>query len=267
VSTRPFVRFLSLAIALTLTVTAEAIEWRSLESTARGFPVLRDQSGRKIADGDFAQWIQNGRLHVRIGYVGQSGTITEEAVFRQRPELAQEGWSLREMSDGRLYRQFTVNFASGIATAKKREDDGLHSWSDDIEVDGGRAFAGFGFTLAIKALRARLLRGEHVELQAVGFTPKPRVVKVDVSYGGRDRIRMSGRTIVGERYVVHPKLPLIARWFVDVPDAQVWLTTPPVTFLRWEGALAEPSDALARIDLLPGEPSGPATPVGTSGRK
>ena len=53
---------------------------------------------------------------------------------------------------------------------------------------------------ALKALRKRLMRGEDVELKAVGFSPKPRVVTVEISYGGLDRVRMAGRTLTGERY-------------------------------------------------------------------
>ena len=77
---------------------------------------------------------------------------------------------------------------------------------------------------------------------------------------------MSGRVLQGERFIVHPKLPRIARLFVDAPDHQIWLTSSaPVSFLRWEGWLAEPSDPIARVDLLPGGPSEPAAPVGTPG--
>jgi hypothetical protein len=263
-----FTARLALLVSLVLIVPTAAVEWTSFEGTARGFPVLRDIAGKKIGDGDFVQWLENGRLHVRIVYSGRTRRIEENSVFRQRPELVQEQWSLRELRDGKLYRQFAVNFTSGTATAKKFEDGELKDWSDELKVDVGRAFAGFGFTLATKALRRRLVRGEKMELQAVGFSPKPRVVTVEISYGGLDRVPMGGRTIRGERYIVHPKLPLIADLFVNVPDAHIWLTSPaPAAFLRWEGPLAEPSDPITRVDLLPGGSSGPATPVATTGRR
>jgi hypothetical protein len=170
-----------LVAGLLLAAPATAIEWTSFEGAARGYPAMRDLAGRTIADGEFAQWIENGRLHVSIAYVGKTRRIQEKAVFRQEKQLAQETWSLRELRDGALYRQFEVNFIKGTASAQKRGEDGkqLERWSDDVTVDVGRAFAGFGFTLAVKAVRARLKRGERVELQAVGFTPKPQVVTVD----------------------------------------------------------------------------------------
>ena len=251
-----------------LAAPAAAIEWTSFEGASRGYPAMRDLSGRTVADGEFAQWIEHGRLHVSIAYVGKARRIEEKAVFRQDTQLAQETWSLRELRDGALYRQFEVNFTNGTASAKKRGGGKeLATWSDEVKVDAGRAFAGFGFTLAVKAVRARLIRGEHVELQAVGFTPKPQVVTVELSFAGTDRLRMAGRTITGERFVVHPKLPWIATFFVEVPDAQIWLTPPPAAFLRWEGPLAEPSDPVIRVDLLPGGPSEAATPVATTGRR
>jgi hypothetical protein len=252
-----------------LAAPAIAIEWTSFEGASRGYPAMRDLSGRTVADGEFAQWIENGRLHVSIVYVGRARRIEEKAVFRQDRQLAQESWSLREMRDGGLYRHFEVNFIKGTAAAQKRTDEGneLERWSDDVKVDVGQAFAGFGFTLAVKAVRARLKRGEQVELQAVGFTPKPQVVAVDLSYAGTDRLQMAGRTITGERFIVHPKLPWVAKLFVEVPDAQIWLTEAPAAFLRWEGPLVEPSDPVTRVDLLPGGPSEAAIPVATSGRR
>jgi hypothetical protein len=258
-----------LIVGFLLAGPVSAIEWTSFEGASHGYPAMRDLSGRTVADGEFAQWIENGRLNVSIVYVGQARRIEEKAIFRQDRQLAQETWSLRETRNGALYRQFEVNFAKGTASAQKRDDGGteLERWSEDVKVDAGRAFAGFGFTLAVKAVRARLKRGERVELQAVGFAPKPQVVAVELSYAGTDRLRMAGRTLTGERFIVHPKLPWVAKLFVDVPDAQIWLTPAPAAFLRWEGPLAEPGDPMTRVDLLPGGPSEAATPVATSGRR
>jgi hypothetical protein len=252
-----------LAIGWLCLAVVQALEFPHLEGTARGFPVLRDANGRKLADGDFAQWLERERLHVRISYLFRGGRrIEERAVFRQRPELLQEEWSLHEHRAGKLYRQFEVNFASGTASAKKREETELKQWSEEVRVNPGRTFAGFGFTLAIKGLRERLMKGEKVELDAVGFTPKPRVVSVEISYNGLDDMRVADRVLRGARFTIHPKIPWFADLFVDVPDTQIWLThPPPAGFLRWEGPLAEPGDAFIRVDLLPGDQSGPAKPV------
>src|SRR5438128_2416240 len=41
-------------------------ELPDFEAAARGFPILLDLKGKKLADGDFAQWLENERLHVTI---------------------------------------------------------------------------------------------------------------------------------------------------------------------------------------------------------
>ena len=64
-----------------------------------------------------------------------------------------------------------------------------------------------------------------------------------------------------DRFIVHPKIPFIARWFVNAPDPNIWMTPPPASFVRWEGALVQPDDPIVRVDLLPGGESGPATPI------
>jgi hypothetical protein len=104
--------------------------------------------------------------------------------------------------------------------------------------------------MAAKALRDRLVKGETVELKGIGFTPSPRIVTVALSYAGRETIRMGQRGIPSEHYVVHPRIPAIAKLFVKAPDAHIWLTPPPVSFLRFQGALAEPDDEIVRIDLM-----------------
>ena len=258
---------LALALMLAAVAPALAIESKIFETAVRGYPVMRDASGHRIADGTFVQTLEKDRLHVQITYVGDNDHRFEETiVMRQRPELVQDAWQWRELERGKPVRTFEVNLATGDAHATKLEKGEMKEWSDHIDVERGTTFAGFGFTMAAKALRDRLVKGETVDLKAVGFTPSPKVVTVAMSYAGRDTVRMSGRAIAADHYLVHPKIPAIAKLFVKVPDAHIWLTTPPAGFLRYEGSLAEPTDMIVRIDLLPGEPSGAATPVATGGK-
>jgi hypothetical protein len=85
---------------------------------------------------------------------------------------------------------------------------------------------------------------------------------VEITHDGVDRLPISGRSLLGDRFRIHPRIPWIARAFVDVPDSRIWLTSPaPAAFLRFEGPLAEPDDPIVRVDLLPGDPSGPAAPA------
>jgi uncharacterized protein with FMN-binding domain len=249
------------ALVVAAAVSAAAIEGNQVETALRASPVLRDAAGQKIADGNFVQSVENDGLHVQITYTGSDRRMEETAVLRQRPELSQTKWQWRESLRGQEVRTFEVDFGSGMATAVKTENGQARRWSEKLDITPGQTFAGFGFTLAIKALRERLIKGETVNLKAVGFTPQPREVTVAISYAGRESIRMADRSVSAEHYVIHPKIPAIAKWFVKAPDANVWLTPPPAVFVRFQGALVEPSDPIIRID---GESA--AVPQGTSGQ-
>jgi len=162
-------------------------------------------------------------------------------------------------------RYFEVDFKSEKFTGEKWAERKTSTWSENLKIESGRTFAGLGFVLALKSVRDRLVGGEKIEFKAVGFTPKARVVTVLLSYGGLERMNMAGRMVTGDRFVIHPKIPAIAKALVDVKDTYVWLTTPrPVGFLRWEGPLVEAGDSVTRVDLLPGEHSGPAEPIRAS---
>ena len=240
-----------------------AVELTEPQGAAHAYPAVLDAKGNKLADGEFKQWIEDDRLHVEISYEFDDGKQFEEnARFRQKPDLMQEKWSWKESKDDKISRQFTADFSAKTASAQILEDNEVKKWSENIEVEPGRTFAGFGFTLAIANLRKSLINAEKVELKAVGFTPKPQVVTVQISHGGVDKMKMSGRLLKGDRFVIHPDIPLIAKLFVHVPDTRIWLTNPPAGFLRWEGPIVLPSDPIIRVDLVSGAKSGPAEPAG-----
>jgi hypothetical protein len=226
-----------------------------------------DINGKKLADGEFRQWIEDDRLHVVITYKFPDGLVYEEdALFRERPELAQDQWSWKETKNGKVQRHFAADFLAKTAKAEIQNDKENKSASEQLDIEPGRTFAGFGFTIALGNLRPRLVKGEQIELKAVGFTPvptlKPQLVTVDISYAGLDRMKMAGRFYIGYRFIVHPEVPAIAKIFLKVPDTKIWLTYPaPAGFLRFEGPRVLPNDPMVRVDLVSDSQSGPAEPV------
>jgi hypothetical protein len=79
---------------------------------------------------------------------------------------------------------------------------------DEAPGDGaGRAFAGATWALAVKSVRPRLVRGEKIEFQTVGFTPKPHAGRVTISHDGLDQLPMAGRTLTGDCFRIHPEIP------------------------------------------------------------
>jgi hypothetical protein len=233
------------------------------EGALHGFPVLLDLNGNKLADGDFSQFLEGERLRIKLTYAFRDGRRVEElSELRQKPELTQEKWSWRESRGDETLRRFQIDFAAGKAMAEKREGGAQKSWSEEVKIEPGRTFADFGFVLAIKERRAKLLGGAHDEIKTIGFTPKPHALAVDVSYVGLEQMAMGGRIVRGDRFLLRPKIPRIVKVFVKIPDYSVWLANPPPAgFLRMEGPLMEPSDPLIRIDLMGGGKSGPSAAV------
>ena len=254
-------------VAECLTVSGLAVEVTQPAGAAHGYPGLYDISGKKHANAEFKQWLEDDHLHVVITYRFSDGQLFEEkSRFRQGQALVQEQWSWKEIRHGKPQREFTADFASGIATAHIRKDN--KDVSEKVQIEPGRTFAGFGFTIALSNLRKRLIKGEQIELKAVGFSPfptlKPQVVTVKISYGGVQRMRMSGRSLKGDEFIIHPEIPLIAKLFVKVPDTKIWLTNPPPAgFLRWEGPIVLPTDPMIRVDLISSSSNGPAEPEGS----
>src|ERR1700719_2138109 len=113
-----------LVMAFLWPLSAPAVEVTEFEATTHAFPALLDSNGKKLADGEFVQWIDDGRLHITITYRLERGDRTEEkAVFRQKPELIQEEWSWNELKGAPLVRELAVDFKTQTATAQKPEKD------------------------------------------------------------------------------------------------------------------------------------------------
>jgi hypothetical protein len=244
------------ALLLCVALPASAVETRWIEGTVRGFPVVRDMQGRAIGEGTLTQFVEDGKLHVQGIFEFRDGRrIEEEAVLEQRPRLRQLYWSWEERRGNEVQRAYAVDLATGHATAKKRTADGTDTWDDRLD-DTKDAFVGVGFMYAVKNLTEELDKGRKIKMTAVAFTAKPRTVTVSVSRDQVGELTMGGRTLGASRYVIHPEVPWIARLFVHAPDQYLWYYRPaPPAFLRADIPLAEPSDPMIRIELLPGSDS------------
>src|SRR5512133_1204698 len=160
---RKLVAVFSILAAGMIAAPGYALKVTEPAAASHGYPGLCDVNGKKLADGEFRQWIENDRLHVVITYKFSAGEVYEEhSQFRQEPELSQEKWSWKEAKHGRSQREFAVDFLAGTASAHISQDH--KDVSKRIKIELGRTFAGFGFSFALSNLRTRLLNGEQVQL-------------------------------------------------------------------------------------------------------
>ena len=81
----------SILVAECVTLSAFAVKVTEPTAAAHAYPGLCDVNGKKLADGEFPQWLENNRLHVVITYKFSASEVYEEhAQFRQQGELIQE---------------------------------------------------------------------------------------------------------------------------------------------------------------------------------
>src|SRR5213592_2074179 len=131
----------SLFLAQCLTLAAFAVEVTEPAGAAHGYPGLYDINGKKLADSEFRQWLENNRLHVLITHKFSAGEVYEEhAQFRQQPELIQEQWSWKESKHGRSQREFDVDLLTGIASTHMSQDH--KDMYKKTNIEPGRTFAG-----------------------------------------------------------------------------------------------------------------------------
>ena len=77
------INLLVVACAL-FTTRVFAIEITEPAGAEHGYPGLCDINGKKLADGEFRQWMENKRLHVVITYKFPDGQFFEENAFFHR---------------------------------------------------------------------------------------------------------------------------------------------------------------------------------------
>jgi hypothetical protein len=63
----------SIFVAQCLIVSAFALKVTEPAAASHGYPGLCDMNGKKLADGEFRQWVENNRLHVVITYKFSAG--------------------------------------------------------------------------------------------------------------------------------------------------------------------------------------------------
>jgi len=249
------VRSRTFVIAVSLILGAAAVAQvpvRHFEGSLWGFPTLTDPSGRPVAEGRLVQWNDAEGLHTRGVFDFPDGRrLEEESVLAQREgDLRQLTWSWELQSGGEVLERYAVDFQSGQVEALKMTDGERKEWSKTMELTPGKTFAGVGFLYAVKNLRQRLMDGEQVELEAVGFLPRPQKARVSIRHDGDETLVMGGRSLPANHFVIHPEVPRIARLFVDAPDNHLWLyDASPPAFLRSEGPMM--GLGTLRIDVLP----------------
>lgn len=234
----------SFPIAAMLFVTAaqaDVVPVRHLEGRIHGFLVLRDVEDHVLASGTLNQSNNGNRVTTKLEFHFKDGSVYEEtAVFSQRRvfqlltyHLVQKGPTFKRPTD------MTVNTSSGQVVIRYTDDDGKEKSIDERMKLPPDLSNGLVTTL-LSDVDPKVAK---TTVSMVVSTPKPRLVKLEISPAGEFPYSHVGTSAKASRYVVKIEIGGISGVIAPIvgkqpPDTYIWISGGSSPgFLKSEGAL------------------------------
>ena len=253
--------FLLASIPLSLmsdSPAAQTIAVRHLEGLVHGFLALRTLEGETVANGELTQSTLGDRVTNHLIFRFKDGSMHEEStVFSQRRNfrllsyrLVQKGPAFKHPID------VTINGLSGQVTVRYMDDQGKENVLTE-HVESAASLANGVVVTLIKNIAPNVPRTTFPFLVT---TPKPRLVKLEITTQGEDTFSIGETTRKVTHYVAKVQIggvagvvaPLVGK---QPPDTQVWILGGDApTLVKSEGPLFE-GGPLWRIELV--SPVGP----------
>ncbi len=225
-SRRQLIQTVSAMLLWSAAVCGEPVGVRHTEGIVHGFLVLRTLDGTRIADGDLIQRAQGTRVTSRLTFRFKDGSINDEtAVFSQTGQF-------RLISDHLVQKGPTsptpldmlIDVTHGDVTVRYSDDKGTQK-EEKSHLDLPPDLAnGLILTLLKNVSPQRAPK-------TVGFvaaTPKPRLVKLELSSAGKERFSTGSERRTATHYILKVDIggisglvaPLIGK---QPPDSHVWI--------------------------------------------
>jgi hypothetical protein len=220
------ISFSFLYFSAPLASAASPVAVRYKEGLVHGFLVLSTMDGVAIAQGDLSQVARGDQVTSHLIFHFKDGSLQEETtVFSERSvfrlisyHLVQKGPSFKHPSD------ISIAASSGEVTIQSTDDNGKDKSSNehlDLPPDLANGM--------VPTLLKNLPSGaQQIELPMLVATPKPRIVKLEISPAGKDGFTFGGASREAVRYVIKINLGGIAGAVAPMvgkqpPDDQVWI--------------------------------------------
>lgn len=213
---------------------------RYAEGMVHGFLHLETAGGRSLADGDLLQIPRERHIESRMifhfadsSYFEETVTFTQHDVFRMLSyHLVQRGPAFERDLDARLD-------ANGhyVVKATSHDDGKMEQHEDTLNLPGDVANG-----LPIVLLK-NLKPGETHTVHLVAFTPRPRLVGLELTPVNRGHVLAGKHHEAATEYALKPKLGFLTGIFAKLlgktpPDSHVWIVTQEVpAFVKFEGPL------------------------------
>jgi hypothetical protein len=218
---------------------AEPIAVRVREAPTYGFLVLRTLEGTTLAQGELVQTVNRDRVENRLGFRFRDGSrYAEKVVFTQARTFALRTYHVSQRGPSfPTALDVTFDRASGRYTVRSQEkDDAAPKF-----LEGQMDFPADVYNGMTSLLIRNLPAGGRASVRAVAFTPKPRVLDVELVPVGDDPYYVAGEARRARRYRADLEVPGLlgiaaAAIGKEPPDLLYWIAGGPVpAFLKFEG--------------------------------
>ena len=222
-------------------LAAAPVPVRFAEGSLHGFLTLSTPAGVRIASGDLLQTVRDGDIRSRLVFHFKDGSVHDEtAVYSQRNVFTLQSYHVVQRGPAFLEdTEISLERASGKYRVKTRaRKDGREKVLDgklDLPLD---VYNGMVLTV-VKNLSGGT--GETVHM--VAFTPAPKLIKLELSPAGEQKILVGGSEKSATHYVLKPILGIWLKLFASLlgrmpPDNHAWIVTADVpAFVKFEGPL------------------------------
>ena len=234
----PFLLLVFFSILLTDAAHAEPIKVRTPEGGARGFLALSATNGETLAHGGLVQTLRRGLVDSRLTFHFKDGSLYDETVvFSQKDvftlvsyRLLQQGPSFPGVADVSFER------ASGRYKARLKEKD-----KEEQTLEGRLDLPPDLYNGMASILLKNLSPEQSVRGHMLAFTPKPRLLKMELKPEGADKFLIGASSHPATRYLVDLEIGGMMGVLASVvgkepPDLRYWITPGPQrAFVKFEG--------------------------------
>ena len=230
---------------------AAPVPVRFTEGMVRGFLVLTDTKGNRIASGDFLQVPKGGEVSSRILLIFKDGSLHDEtAVFTQQQDFVLRRYRL--VQRGASFKD-NIEVSLDRATKKYQVKVKPHKGGEEKVLDGKLDLPQDVYNGMVPTVAKNLVKGSRETVHMVAFTPTPRVIELEIIPSGEEKVLVGDLKKSALHYVLKPKLGMLripaALLGHSPPDNHIWIITTEVpAFVKFEGPLAT-DGPIWRIEL------------------
>jgi hypothetical protein len=234
--------FAKLALGVLLIITqafAEQIPVKYPEGLTHGFLLLRSDDGKIIASGDLIQTVQGSVVTSKLEFHFQDGSVHEETtVFSQRKFFRLLSYHLLETGPSfKSPSEIWIDRAKGEVQVRDMKNGKNKIIARQISLPPGLANG-----LISTVIKDFADNAPHT-VSMLAATPKPRIVKMEITPEGEESFTVGGNSYKARRYVGKIKIGGIAGAIAPIvgnqpPDSHFWILRGDApAFLKSKGPL------------------------------